>query len=153
MYPSLSLSTLHRLTPSLVQGWNLPLTSRVLFFLLRTHYSQIVATRALRPTMVALKSHLRDALKKQKVRPRPSLLPCSRGADGDWHAQNVLGYNLAALKYLQRQHDSNKVAEFYEQEVLGGSGGGGGGGMVDEKAVREMIEKSAKKRKRAALRT
>ncbi|BGP34220.1 beta transducin [Rhodotorula toruloides] len=113
------------------RGWNLPLTSRVLFFLLRTHYSQIVATRALRPTMVALKSHLRDALKKQK---------------------NVLGYNLAALKYLQRQHDSNKVAEFYEQEVLGGSGGGGGG-MVDEKAVREMIEKSAKKRKRAALRT
>ncbi|BGP26588.1 beta transducin [Rhodotorula toruloides] len=117
------------------RGWNLPLTSRVLFFLLRTHYSQIVATRALRPTMVALKSHLRDALKKQK---------------------NVLGYNLAALKYLQRQHDSNKVAEFYEQQVLGGSGsggGGGGGGVMDEKSVREMIEKSAKKRKRAASRT
>lgn len=66
--------------------------------------------------------------------------------------QNVLGYNLAALKYLQRQHDSNKVAEFYEQEGLGGSGSGSAG-MLDEKAVREMIEKSAKKRKRAALRT
>jgi len=51
------------------QGWQLALTSRVLFFLLRTHHSQIVATRALRPTMVQLKGHLRESLKKQKVRP------------------------------------------------------------------------------------
>jgi hypothetical protein len=27
-------------------------------------------------------------------------------------SQNTLGYNLAALKYLQRQHEANKVAEF-----------------------------------------
>lgn len=50
------------------KGWQLALTSRVLFFLLRTHHSQIVATRALRPTMVQLKGHLRESLKKQKVR-------------------------------------------------------------------------------------
>ncbi|BGP42296.1 beta transducin [Rhodotorula kratochvilovae] len=93
------------------RGWHLALTSRVLFFLLRTHHSQIVATRALRPTM------------------------------------NTLGYNLAALKFLQRQHDANTVADFYEQDALGGSG------MADEKAVREMIEQGAKKRKRATLRT
>ncbi|GAA5823771.1 hypothetical protein JCM11251_003286 [Rhodosporidiobolus azoricus] len=105
------------------RGWQLALTSRVLFFLLRTHHSQIVATRALRPTMVALKGHLRDALKKQKT---------------------TLGYNLAALKYLQRQHEANRVAEFYEQDATG---------MADEKEVRAQIEASAKKRKRATLRS
>ncbi|GAA6005178.1 snoRNA-binding rRNA-processing protein DIP2 [Rhodotorula paludigena] len=113
------------------RGWNLSLTSRVLFFLLRTHHSQIVATRALRPTMVALKGHLRDALKKQK---------------------NTLGYNLAALKYLARQHEANRVAEFYEQDVLG-TGENASLGMADEQEVRKMIEASAKKRKRATLRS
>ncbi|GAA5973416.1 hypothetical protein JCM21900_001747 [Sporobolomyces salmonicolor] len=101
--------------------WQLSLTSRVLFFLLRTHHSQIVATRALRPTMVQLKGHLRDALKRQK---------------------NTLGYNLAALRYLQRQHDAAKVAEFYEQDI-----------MADEGEIRAKIEEGIKKRKRAALRT
>ncbi|GAA5974777.1 hypothetical protein JCM11641_007261 [Rhodosporidiobolus odoratus] len=105
------------------RGWQLSLTSRVLFFLLRTHHSQIVATRALRPTMVALKGHLRDALKKQKT---------------------TLGYNLAALKYLQRQHDANRVAEFYEQDATG---------MASEEEVRKKIEEGAKKRKRATMRT
>ncbi|GAA5889234.1 hypothetical protein JCM6882_000682 [Rhodosporidiobolus microsporus] len=105
------------------RGWQLALTSRVLFFLLRTHHSQVVATRALRPTMVALKGHLRDALKKQKT---------------------TLGYNLAGLKYLQRQHEANRVAEFYEQDATG---------MADEKEVRAQIEASAKKRKRATMRS
>lgn len=50
------------------QEWQITLTSRVLFFLLRTHHSQIVATRALRQTMLSLRGHLRDALKRQKVR-------------------------------------------------------------------------------------
>lgn len=112
------------------KGWQLALTSRVLFFLLRTHHSQIVATRALRPAMVALKGHLREALKKQK---------------------NTLGYNLAALKYLQRQHEANKVAEFYEKDVLGTGMSGGSGNMADEKDVRAMLEASAKKRKRATM--
>ncbi|GAA5940698.1 snoRNA-binding rRNA-processing protein DIP2 [Sporobolomyces koalae] len=103
--------------------WSLPLTSRVLFFLLRTHHSQIVATRILRPTMVQLRAHLRAALKRQK---------------------NTLGYNLAALKYLQRQHEAKQVAEFYESQDVG---------MADEDKVREKIEEGKKKRKRAALRS
>ncbi|GAA5891359.1 hypothetical protein JCM8208_002599 [Rhodotorula glutinis] len=111
------------------KGWQLALTSRVLFFLLRTHHSQIVATRALRPTMVQLKGHLRESLKKQK---------------------NTLGYNLAALKFLARQHEANKVADFYEQDMLGSAPGAG---MASEESVREMIEQGAKKRKRAVMRT
>ncbi|GAA5885783.1 hypothetical protein JCM16303_006062 [Sporobolomyces ruberrimus] len=103
--------------------WSLPLTSRILFFLLRTHHSQIVATRILRPTMVQLRAHLRAALKRQK---------------------NTLGYNLAALKYLNRQHEAKKVAEFYESEDVG---------MASEEKVREKIEEGKKKRKRAALRS
>jgi U3 small nucleolar RNA-associated protein 12 len=51
-------------------AWQITLTSRVLFFLLRTHHSQIVATRALRQTMLSLRGHLRDALKRQKVSSR-----------------------------------------------------------------------------------
>ncbi|GAA6062841.1 hypothetical protein JCM10212_001847 [Sporobolomyces blumeae] len=103
--------------------WSLPLTSRVLFFLLRTHHSQIVATRILRPTMVQLRAHLREALKRQK---------------------NTLGYNLAALKYIHRQHEAARVAEFYES---------GDVGMASEEQVRQKIEEGQKKRKRAALRS
>ncbi|KAI5474485.1 hypothetical protein MNV49_003208, partial [Pseudohyphozyma bogoriensis] len=94
--------------------WQITLTSRVLFFLLRTHHSQIVATRALRNTMISLRTHLREALRRQK---------------------DSVGYNLAALKFIQRQNDANKSAEFYEQ----------GGGMVEEEKVREIIEKGVKK--------
>lgn len=49
------------------QEWDMALSARVLFFLLRTHHSQIVATRALRTTLVSLRGHLRDALGRQKV--------------------------------------------------------------------------------------
>ena len=50
-----------------LQGWQPPLTSRILFFLLRTHHNQIVATRALRQTMANVRKSLRAALGAQKV--------------------------------------------------------------------------------------
>lgn len=83
------------------------------------------------------------------------MLPRDEAADADQPlraSQNTLGYNLAALKYLQRQHEANKVADFYEKDVLG-TGLGGSGSMADEKDVRAMIEASAKKRKRATMRS
>lgn len=49
------------------KGWQPPLTSRILFFLLRTHHNQIVATRALRQTMANVRKSLRAALGAQKV--------------------------------------------------------------------------------------
>ncbi|KAK4050815.1 beta transducin [Microbotryomycetes sp. JL201] len=103
------------------KSWEITTTSRVLFFLLRTHHSQIVATRSLRPIMISLRRHLRDALDRQK---------------------NTLGYNLAALRYVQRQHEAATTAEFYEKDV-----------MADETKVRQKIEQSMKKRKRATLRS
>ncbi|KAK4692328.1 hypothetical protein P7C70_g9156, partial [Phenoliferia sp. Uapishka_3] len=100
--------------------WQITLTSRVLFFLLRTHHSQIIATRTLLRTMMSLRRHLREALRRQK---------------------ETVGYNLAALKYIQRQHDAAKSAEFYE--FLEPDGG--------EEKVRAKIEAGLKKRRRAAL--
>ncbi|KAL8278427.1 hypothetical protein RQP46_009117 [Phenoliferia psychrophenolica] len=103
-----------------LKEWQITLTSRVLFFLLRTHHSQIVATRALRSTMLSLRRNLREALRRQK---------------------DTVGYNLAALKYIQRQHDAAREADFYEQD----------GGMVEEEKVRAKIDAGLKKRRRAAL--
>lgn len=44
------------------------------------------------------------------------------------------------------------MAEFYEKDVLG-TGMSGGGSMADEKDVRAMLEASAKKRKRATMKS
>lgn len=55
--------------------------------------------------------------------------------------QDTVGYNLAALRYVHRQYEAAKTAEFYEQD----------GGMADEEKVRAKIEAGIKKRKRAAL--
>lgn len=59
-------------------------------------------------------------------------------------SQDTIGYNLAALKYVMRQHEANRTAEFYE---AGGMGGGG------EEEVRKKIEQGMKKRKRATLKS
>lgn len=75
--------------------------------------------------MISLRAHLRAALKRQK---------------------DTVGYNLAALRYIQRQYDSNRTAEFYEMEIVNG-------GADEEKKIREKIDAGLKKRKRAALRS
>lgn len=80
----------------MMQEWQITLTSKVLFFLLRTHHSQIVATRGLRMIMLSLRSHLREALRRQK---------------------DTIGYNLAALRFISRAHEANKTADFYEQDA------------------------------------
>ncbi|CCM04814.1 uncharacterized protein FIBRA_07007 [Fibroporia radiculosa] len=101
------------------RGWNVVLTSRIIFFLLKTHYHQIVANRVMRTALIPLRKHLRDSLRRQK---------------------DTLGYNLAALKYIKRQNDAQRVAHFYEEEGM------------DEDKVRERIAEG-KKRKRVAIRT
>ena len=64
-------SLLLSLCSSIKQGWNVPLASRILFFLLKHHHSQIVATRAMRDILMTMRTSLRDALQKQKVRAAP----------------------------------------------------------------------------------
>ena len=61
------------------RGWNMPLTCRVLFFMLKTHHKQIVASRDLRVLLENVRGGLRKALAEQK---------------------DLMGFNLAALKVV-----------------------------------------------------
>ena len=114
--PSLVLRSCSRLC---WQNWNIVLTSRIIFFLLKTHYHQIVANRIMRTALVPLRKHLRESLRKQK---------------------DTIAYNLAALKYIKRQNDAQRIAEFFEEEGM------------DEEKVRERIAEG-KKRKRVAIKS
>ncbi|QRV72846.1 small nucleolar ribonucleoprotein complex subunit Dip2 [Ceratobasidium sp. AG-Ba] len=105
------------------------LTSRILVFLLRTHHNQIVANRVLRTTLLALRNHLRGALKTHK---------------------DEIGYNLAALRIIRRRDESNRVAEFYEN-TIGNANGHGIQALPDEAAVRGLISTDGKKRKRVGV--
>ena len=64
--------------------------------MLKTHHHQIVANRIMRTSLIPLRKHLRDALRKQK---------------------DTISYNLAALRYIKRQSDAQLTAEFYEEEM------------------------------------
>ncbi|KAJ7095283.1 WD-repeat-containing protein [Mycena belliarum] len=99
------------------RDWNITLVSRIIFFLLKTHHHQVVANRIMRTALIPLRKHLRSALRRQK---------------------EVIGYNLAALQYLRRRNDSERVAQFYEEE-----------GMDEEKVRAKIAE--GKKRKRITL--
>ncbi|KAH8118406.1 WD-repeat-containing protein [Phellopilus nigrolimitatus] len=101
---------------------NIALVSRIVVFLLKTHHHQIVTHRALRSSLIPLRKHLRDALVKQK---------------------EIVGYNLAALRYIKRQEDASKTASFLEEHVR------------DEDTIRELRDNAAgadvKKRKRVTI--
>ncbi|KAJ3511496.1 hypothetical protein NLJ89_g4068 [Agrocybe chaxingu] len=99
------------------KGWNITLVSRIMFFLLKTHHHQIIANRIMRTTLIPLRKHLRAALQQQK---------------------DVIGYNLAALHFIRRKNDSERVAQFYEEEGM------------DEEKVKARIA-GGKKRKRVDL--
>lgn len=86
--------------------WNMPLTCRIMFFMLKTHHRQIVASKTMRPMLDEIRQHLRTALQKQK---------------------DEMGFNLAALRFVH-----NKVKEkgskdyvdeaLWEEEGLAGKG-------------------------------
>ena len=81
------------------------------------HHHQIVTNRVMRTTLIPLRKHLRDALRKQK---------------------ETMGYNLAALQYIQRQNEAQRTAKFYEEESF------------DEERVKTRIAEG-KKRKRVVV--
>lgn len=80
--------------------WNMPLTCRVLFFMLKAYHSQIVASKTMRPMLDSIRQHLRRALQQQK---------------------DEMGFNLAALKFVgtkvkERGTKSYVDAELWEEE-------------------------------------
>ena len=68
----------------------------------------------MRTALIPLRKHLREALKDQN---------------------STIGYKLAALQFIRRRNDADRIATFYEEEGM------------DEQKVLERI-KEGKKRKR-----
>ncbi|PGG96806.1 hypothetical protein AJ80_09778 [Polytolypa hystricis UAMH7299] len=77
-------------------GWNIPLTCRVLFFMLKTHHRQIVASKLMRPMLDDIRMNLRRVLAKQK---------------------DEMGFNLAALQFIGTQVRENGRADYVDEET------------------------------------
>jgi U3 small nucleolar RNA-associated protein 12 len=96
------LSLLRALSVWVENGWNTPLASRILIFLLKANHHQITANRSddgqLRPLLDKIRSDLRREMQNQK---------------------DLVGFNLAAMKLVRRQWEQEHVSEFvdWEQEM------------------------------------
>lgn len=112
------------------QGWNISSTCRILFFLLRTHQSQIVATGSMRQTILSLQTHLDAALDRQR---------------------SMIGYNLAALKFMKSSVEAKRTEDFYEKEAEAFEKGTLGRGEESEEQVRKRIAEGAKKKRKVVL--
>ncbi|KAL2757434.1 hypothetical protein ACRALDRAFT_1039730 [Sodiomyces alcalophilus JCM 7366] len=75
------------------RSMNMPLTCRILFFMLKTHHRQIVASRTMRVMLDGIRTNLRAALKKQK---------------------DEMGYNIAALKVMGMQIRDRSVKDYVD---------------------------------------
>lgn len=95
--------------------WNMPLTCRILFFMLKTYHRQIVASKTMRPMLDEIRQHLRKALQDQK---------------------NEMGFNLAALKFvggmIREKGSKDYIDEaMWEEEEEAKKGGKRKRGFVD----------------------
>lgn len=72
---------------------NVPLTCRILFFMLRAHHRQIVASRTMRADLERIRANLRAALRRQK---------------------DEMGFNVAALKVVGMQLREKSVREYVD---------------------------------------
>ena len=74
---------------------NIVVICRVLFFILRIHYKQLVATKSMRPIIQTVKDKLRASLQQYK---------------------DTVGYNLAAMKLMQNNWQLNHQKEFVDNQ-------------------------------------
>lgn len=84
--------------------WNVTLTCRVLFFMLKTHQKQIVASRELKTVLENMRAELRKTLVGNK---------------------DQIGFNVAALRYVSERVDEARFVrledmEAEEKERIGG---------------------------------
>ncbi|KAI9745193.1 MAG: hypothetical protein M1818_001471 [Claussenomyces sp. TS43310] len=75
---------------------NIPLTCRILFFMLKTHHRQVVASKTMRVTLEGIRLNLREALKRQK---------------------DEMGYNLAALRIIGNQVQDKGVKNYIDEDT------------------------------------
>lgn len=76
--------------------WNVPLTCRVLFFMLKTHHRQVVASKTMRPMLDSIRSTLRRVLARQK---------------------DEMGFNLSALQFVGHQVREQSTKKYVDDEV------------------------------------
>ena len=76
--------------------WNMPLTCRILFFMLKTHHKQLVASKSLRPMLDEIREQLRGALQAQK---------------------DEMGFNLAALRFVGRRMGEIGKKQYVDEEA------------------------------------
>ncbi|OJD17489.1 hypothetical protein AJ78_02410 [Emergomyces pasteurianus Ep9510] len=77
-------------------GWEIPLTCRVLFFMLKTHHRQIVASKMMRPMLDGIRGNLRHVLARQK---------------------DEMGFNIAALKFIGNQIRERGRSDYIDEEL------------------------------------
>lgn len=78
-------------------GWNIPLTSRILFSLVKMHHKQLVATRAMRELLEDIRGNLRGSLEG---------------------SLDVMGYNVAGLKVVEGKMRAWAMREFVDEEEI-----------------------------------
>ncbi|KAJ5372795.1 Small-subunit processome Utp12 [Penicillium concentricum] len=76
--------------------WNVPLTCRVLFFILKTHHRQIVASKMMRPMLDSIRVSLRRVLARQK---------------------DEMGFNLSALQFIGNQIREQGTTDYVDEET------------------------------------
>ncbi|KAJ9669232.1 beta transducin [Coniosporium apollinis] len=84
------------------RGWNTPLVCRVLFFVLKVHQRQIVASRELKGKVEGLRGVVRRRLGTEK---------------------EVLGFNLAAVEFVGERVREGQVVRLEDVEAAEGKGG------------------------------
>ena len=76
--------------------WSMPLTCRILFFMLKTHHKQLVASKSLRPMLDGIRKQLRRALQAQK---------------------DEMGFNLAALRFVGRRMGEMGKTQYVDEDT------------------------------------
>ena len=77
--------------------WNTTLTCRVLFFMLKTHQKQIVASRELKTVLESMRSDLRQSLGGNK---------------------DLIGFNVAALRFVGERVDEQRIVRLEDVERI-----------------------------------
>ncbi|CAA9957504.1 F-box/WD repeat containing protein pof1 [Pyrenophora teres f. maculata] len=83
--------------------WNVTLTCRVLFFMLKTHQKQIVASRELKTVLEAMRSDLRSMLSQNK---------------------DLVGFNVAALRFVGERVEERGLVRWEDVERVEEEGKG-----------------------------
>lgn len=78
------------------RSMNIPLTCRILFFMLKVHHRQIVASKTMRTMLDGIRGNLRLSLKRQK---------------------DMMGFNMAALKVISAQVKERSVKDYVDEDT------------------------------------